>query len=424
MPGETLIQEKFLTDLLLATDFAFFFLLLWLLMAVIADPYLKKRHRKLLLIVSLLVGTLVAQEQLDTYLGFYKISRIGRTLVAIYGYQMKPVILAIFVLITDMVQKHKWIWIPVIANAVIYLTALFSGVAFRFQEDFTFVRGPLGYSCHVISFALLLYLMGVSIHRFGSRRRFETAVPIAILCMMIVAILADLKLSSMQWVSFTTSGMVCSCFFYYVWLHLQFAMEHERALMAEQQIQVTISQIQPHFLYSTLSLIQMLCKRDPNRAYEVVKGYDEYLRENQGNLRRMEMIPFQKELEHTQKYLDIVRCCYPDLRIELDVREEDFQVPGMTLQPIVECAFCHDDIMKEQGLIRVSTSREGDHYEVVVWDNGTGFPEKTEQNMETYQIGLENVRQRVEIMCDGTLEVEGFPNEGTIVTMRIPVEEQ
>lgn len=423
MPGEILIQGKYLTDLLMAIDFAFFFLLLWLIMAVVADPYLKKRHRKLLLIVSLLVGTLVVQEQLDTYLGFYKISRFGRTLAAIYGYQMKPVILAVFVLITDMERKHKWVWIPVIANAFVYLTALFSKVAFGFLEGFTFVRGPLGYTCHVISFLLLLYLMGVSVHRFGSRRRFETAVPIAIICLIIGAILLDIRLSSMQWVSFTTSAMVCSCFFYYVWLHLQFAMEHERALMAEQQIQVTISQIQPHFLYSTLSLIQMLCKRDPNKAYEVVKDYDAYLRENQRDLRRMELIPFQKELEHTKKYLDIVRYCYPELRIEFDIREEDFRVPGLSLQPIVECAFCHDDIMKEKGLIRVNTSREGDYYEVVVWDNGTGFPEKTEQNMETYQIGLENVKKRVEVMCDGTVEVEGFPSEGTIVTMRIPVEE-
>ena len=50
------------------------------------------------------------------------------------------------------------------------------------------------------------------------------------------------------------------------WLHLQFVREHEQALRAEQRIQIMMTQIQPHFLFNTLSTIRALCAKDPPKA--------------------------------------------------------------------------------------------------------------------------------------------------------------
>jgi sensor histidine kinase YesM len=93
----------------------------------------------------------------------------------------------------------------------------------------------------------------------------------------------------------------------------------------------------------------------------------------------------------------------------------------LSLQPIIENALQSDERIREQGLIRVSSSCEGDVYEIIVWDNGSGFQQKSDHENDPFHIGIQNVRERIESMCGGSMEVETFPNDGTIVTIKIPV---
>ena len=64
-------------------------------------------------------------------------------------------------------------------------------------------------------------------------------------------------------ITFTEIATVFCCVFFYTWLHLQLEREHEQALVAEQRIQIMISQIQPHFLVNTLGTISHLCADAP-----------------------------------------------------------------------------------------------------------------------------------------------------------------
>lgn len=421
MTDELAMHMQYESELLITLNVALFLILSGLIIAVLADPYLKKGHRALLLGASLLVGSLIVQGQLDTYLGLYKISRLGRTLAAMYGYQVRPLVIVLFIRILDLERKRKWIWIPVIINAMVYATALFSKIAFWFTKDLNFMRGPLGYFCHVISVLLLLYLLWLSIRKFGDKKRLETAIPVCITIAIIGTIIADYILASATWISFLTVGMVSSCLFFYIWLHLQFAREHERALVAEQQVQVMIAQVQPHFLYSVLSTIQSLCKTNPDMAYGLTEKFGNYLKENMDTLKRMELIPFKKELEHTKTYAELEMAQYPNFRLEIDAKEVNFLIPALSLQPIIENALQSDERIREQGLIRVSSSCEGDVYEIIVWDNGSGFQQKSDHENDPFHIGIQNVRERIESMCGGSMEVETFPNDGTIVTIKIPV---
>ena len=414
------MHMRYEAKLLIAVNFALFLNLAGLLFAISADPYVKKRHRRYLVFASFLVFTLVIQTQLDNYLGLNKISLTGRTLAAMYGYQVRPIVLAMFIQITEMDKKHKWIWWAVLANALIYATALFSGISFYFQADFTFRRGPLGYTCHVVSLALLFYLLELSVKRVGQYLKMETIIPIGIALVIAVAVLADIFFGTDQWISYLSVAMVGGCTFYYVWLHTQFTTEYERALLAEQRIQVMIAQTQPHFLYNVLPTIQKLCKVDPVKAYQAAERFHVYLLQNNEYLQNTGMIPFRKELEHMSEYVEIEKMQYPNVQMELDLRVEDFQLPALSLQPVVEEAFCHGIGELEKGVIRVTTSLEGDVYEVIIWDNGRRVDASAESTKLTYHIGMKDIAERLKEMCGGTVESEGFVGEGTIVTIRIP----
>lgn len=418
------MHGQYETQLLVAVNFSLFLNLFSLFFAVVTDPYIKKKHRWLLLLVSFLALTMVVQTQLDNYLGVHKISRMGRTLVAMYGYQVRPLILALFIQIADMEHKHRPVWIAVLINAMIFATAPFSGVAFAFGENLIFVRGPLGYSCHVISFGLLMVLLESSIRSFGKRRKLDTIIPIGISVAIVGAVLADVFFGSSQWISYLTVAIVGGCTFYYVCLHSQFSWEHEKALLAEQHMQVMIAQIQPHFLYSTLTTIQQLCKTEPEKAYRAMERFGAYLKENDAFLNHKGLISFQKELEHTMEYLEIEKLRFPNLQIEFDIRTSDFQVPALSLQPLVEDAISHGVGELEKGVLRVSSSLEGEEVEIIVWDNGMNVDEKAGTTSDLFHLGVQSVQERIESMCGGSLKTESFVGDATIVTIRIPREDR
>ena len=424
MSNDLVLHLQLESQLQVAINFALMLSLWGLLFAVLADPYLKKRERLQLFLATIIAFVLVIQSQLDPWFGYQRNSLLGRTIAAMIGYQLRPVILMLFISLTEQEKIKRIIWLPVAVNALIYSTALFSGVTFYFSEDFSFHRGPLGFTCHVISFGLLIYLLALSIRKFGMRKHLETLTPVGIAVVITGAIVVDTFWGNEQWISYLTVAVVVSCTLYYQWIHLQFAREHERALLAEQNIQIMIAQTQPHFLYNTLSTIQDLCKRDPNKAYEVTERFSDYLRQNSDSLNRTGLIPFQKELEHTKVYMEIEMVRFPNIHLDLDVRETDFLVPALSLQPIVENAIRHGVHIREQGVIRVSASREEGYYEIIVWDNGKVFRADAVHEEADIHIGIQNVRERIEKMCGGTLEMESFPGDGTVVTIHFPVDRQ
>lgn len=133
------------------------------------------------------------------------------------------------------------------------------------------------------------------------------AVQLFILAVLIIvaSIIADYRVGfDEQPVTFLSIAVVISVLFYYLWLHLQFVREHEQALVADQRMQIMLSQIQPHFLYNTLAVIQNLCRSDPAQAEAVTVIFSKYLRGNMDSLLSESIIPFQKELKHTQEYLE------------------------------------------------------------------------------------------------------------------------
>jgi LytS/YehU family sensor histidine kinase len=189
----------------------------------------------------------------------------------------------------------------------------------------------------------------------------------------------------------------------------------------DQRNQLLVSQIQPHFIFNTLSTIQALCRIDPEKAFDTIEKFGSYLRMNLESLGEPTLIPFQKELEHTRIYAEIEMLRYPEIHIVYDIRDDDFELPALSVQPMVENAIRHGVRGKYGGEVVIASREEGGDHIVTIRDNGRGFdPEAFAEDGERSHIGIRNVRERIESMYQGTMRIESEPWKGTTVTMTIP----
>ncbi|MBR1841645.1 MAG: histidine kinase [Oscillospiraceae bacterium] len=196
-------------------------------------------------------------------------------------------------------------------------------------------------------------------------------------------------------------------------------LQEKDAELRGAKIQNLISQIRPHFIYNTLASISMLCDSDPKRASEVVGSFNNYLQANFTALSATEPIAFVAELEHTKAYLNVQMALYESrLIVEYDTDYITFRLPPLTLQPIVENSVKHGigKTHHEERIFICSRAVEGGA-EVIVEDNGTKYEPSLNSSLH---VGLENIRERLSMMCGGTLSIAPRADGGTIVRIFVP----
>jgi sensor histidine kinase YesM len=194
------------------------------------------------------------------------------------------------------------------------------------------------------------------------------------------------------------------------------------AQLTESRISTMMSQIRPHFIYNTLGSIEQLCYIDPPKAGELVHNFAKYLRGNFGELDNPKPILMSQEMEHVHHYINIENVRFPDMTFSFEMRSEDFRLPALTVQPIVENAIKHG-LMKlpKGGSIRVVSYETDTDYCIRVEDDGVGFdPENLQEDKK--HIGIRNIRDRLAVMVGGKLEIESTPGAGTKVRITIPKE--
>ena len=134
------------------------------------------------------------------------------------------------------------------------------------------------------------------------------------------------------------------------------------------------------------------------------------------------MISFAEELKHLQAYLALEKIRYGDyLKVEYNIEVAGFFIPPLTVQPLVENAVNHGvSDLPEGGTVTISTKEKDDCYEIRVSDNGVGFNPDEQKNDGRSHVGIANVRSRLKIMCNGTLEIKSEIGKGTETIINIP----
>ena len=187
-----------------------------------------------------------------------------------------------------------------------------------------------------------------------------------------------------------------------------------------------ISQIQPHFLYNMLNTIYHLCDKDIELAKKAVDDFSTYLRNNIDSLSTTELITFNTELEHIKTYVELEKIRFgEELEIEFDIKANDFYIPILSIQPLVENAIKHGISKKRGGgKVILSCYEDESNYIITINDNGVGYNiDNTQYEDSKSHIGLENVRDRLENRVDGKLVMESEIGVGTTATVCIPKKE-
>ena len=194
------------------------------------------------------------------------------------------------------------------------------------------------------------------------------------------------------------------------------------AQLAESRISIMMSQIRPHFIYNTLGSIEQLCELDPPKAGELVHNFAKYLRGNFGELDNSKPILMSQEMEHVRHYINIENVRFPDMTFSFEMKSQDFSLPALTVQPIVENAIKHG-LMKlpKGGSIKVISYETENDYCVSIEDDGVGF-DTSKLLDEKKHIGIRNIRDRLNVMVGGTLEIKSTQGIGTKVLIKIPKE--
>ena len=206
-------------------------------------------------------------------------------------------------------------------------------------------------------------------------------------------------------------------------------LRHQREIATQQQeianqrASIMVLQMRPHFIYNTMASIYCLCGQDPEKAQQVVMDFTTYLRKNFTAVVSDTPVPFTSELDHTRAYLAVEQTQYSkSLIIEYDTPYTFFRVPPLTLQPIVENAIKHGRDPNAGPLsISIRTRKTDSGTAIIVEDNGPGFDPSDESKPHTT---LNNIRQRLEMMCEGGMTIMPREGGGTVVTIRIPLKNE
>lgn len=292
----------------------------------------------------------------------------------------------------------------------------------------------LTHACIVVGAAIIIGSVLYERFKYPENYKNRTGRFLPLIC--IVGILADVV---SFYVKGTSSGLVFSLSAFLVYIlcsgihqMLQYSEQEKKLaekdkLLAENERQLTesristmISQIQPHFIYNTLGTVGQLCLEEPEKAAQLVKDFSLYLRGNFTELDNHALIRISKEMEHVKHYVNIERIRFPDMEIIYDLKTDEFLLPALTIQPLVENAIKHGLMgLETGGKVKISTYETDKTYCVCVEDDGVGF-DKAEVIDERKHVGIKNIRGRIEAMCNGTLTIESTPGIGTAAHITIP----
>ncbi|MBQ8927924.1 MAG: histidine kinase [Oscillospiraceae bacterium] len=184
-------------------------------------------------------------------------------------------------------------------------------------------------------------------------------------------------------------------------------LEAARRELAESRVTMMLAQIKPHYIYNVMNAVMELCYSDPEKAAETIGHFSDYLQGTIEAIDKQELSPFSKELELIQEYLAVE---YADpnkvFRVEFDLKCTDFQLPALTVQPLVENAVKHGiDRYSPDSLVCLHTWEEAGTVCIRVSDNGTAEQGDDSLFAEKRGIALRNVTERLRTQCSGTLNV-------------------
>jgi two-component system sensor histidine kinase AlgZ len=192
---------------------------------------------------------------------------------------------------------------------------------------------------------------------------------------------------------------------------------------AQSRVRALQARIRPHFLFNSMNTIASLTRSDPRLAEQAIGDLADLFRASLREHR--ERIPLAHEIEIARAYERVERLRLGSRLVvdwQVDGLPMEAPVPALILQPLLENAVYHGiEPLEKGGTIRVAGKRDGRQVTITI-DNPVA--PRVVARRTGHRIGLENVRQRLELMFHGEADVEVIEApERFVVTLRFPAVE-
>lgn len=189
------------------------------------------------------------------------------------------------------------------------------------------------------------------------------------------------------------------------------------------------AQINPHFLYNSLSIINWKAlEAGEDDISKVTLALSTYYRTS---LNRGETLTtVENEINNIRAYLKIQLIMHDNsfaVVEEIDQNAGEYVIPKLILQPLAENAIDHGLDMSEQEkkYLRIAVRQQEDFLVFEVGDNGVGMEQEKVDEILSYRssgYGLRNVYDRIQLLYgeDGRMNVKSRLGEGTVIELRLP----
>lgn len=212
-------------------------------------------------------------------------------------------------------------------------------------------------------------------------------------------------------------------------LKIRLLMALQESVEGELKARLDFLQVQmnPHFIFNSISMIMPLCIEQPEKAYHLLGNFSDYLRRSlySGELQRL--VPIHREIDLVTSYLELEKARFGDrilYTISIECDEECLILPLM-IEPIVENSVKHGKNKEAEYLkIELIIQQEEEWLYIQIRDNGVGISEKKLKEIiemnSTHSIGLSNLKKRLMVYYKEKLEISSILGEGTVVSFKIP----
>ena len=314
-------------------------------------------------------------------------------------------------------------WGVFIVGAVLLIVNEIFPFIYRIDDAGRYMRMPYFFWLpSLIGLTGLLTTLAVALLYSKYMLTIERAAVVSFLTLPSIGIVIKLLHSETPYVTIAIVISVIILFISYETSYVQYLVEEEKRL-GEERLKLVNQQMKPHFIFNTLTLIRYQCLTAPQEAAQTVAEFSNYLRGITDYLTEHDCISVETELDIVKNYLRIQSKRFGEgIKIEYDIEETDFDIPPFSIQTLAENAVHHGFKSGQitQGVIRISTKKDGKNRIVTVEDNGVGFDTSKLKKDDKNSVGITNTGNRVEIMCKGELIIESEPGKGTRAIIVIP----
>lgn len=205
---------------LIYSNYAICLIVIFMVVFLLTNTTFEKKETGLFMRAILLAVVLVVADNIENWTASLTYPTALRIWMSAIGYTLRPIcILCILqIVVRNQIVKNFLMYVPALINTFISFSALFTDVAYSYDAQNEFVRGPLGWTPFVVGGIYLCILLICSIQYFREKNYHDALIVFAIALAAIFSVILE---SIMKRDGLINVTIVISVTFYYLFFHTQ-----------------------------------------------------------------------------------------------------------------------------------------------------------------------------------------------------------